>query len=218
MKLLRCFAIAAVAFVAAGLSANEGRAEQKLCVNASTGASRVIDAAKRCSKAETAVVIPEAAKGETIVSSSYIVPNSFGSYLSLITADAAAELSISCSINQVTWYANDLSIAAGDVNIFNAISGKPFQAFHDLRFAGGAMDSADITERPWTGVFTYKHKKAMSRFEVTFSEINNRRDCLITLFSVGLGSATVVKPQPCGSGMAVCAPENASEKASATAP
>ena len=218
MKLLRCFAIAAVAFVAAGLSANEGRAEQKLCVNASTGASRVIDAAKRCSKAETAVVIPGAAKGETIVSSSYIVPNSFAHNLSLITADNGAELGIHCSVNQVSWFAIDPSISAGDVNIFNAVSGKPFQAFHDLQYGAGGMDVADVRERPWTGVFTYKHKKAMSRFEVTFSEINNRGDCLITLFSIGLGSATVVKPQPCGSGMAVCAPENASEKTSATAP
>ena len=218
MKFRHFLAVSAIVLSMAGLSAGDGRAEQKLCVNSSTGASRIIDVAKRCSKAETTVVIPGAANGETIVSSSYIVPNSPANYLSLVTADNGAQLIMFCSLDQTYWFAIDTAISAGDVNTFNAVSGKPFQAFHDLQYGGGGMDFADITERPWTGVFTYKRKKAMSRFEVTFSEINNRRDCLITLFSVGLGSATVVKRPPCGNPRAACVSAGTKDKTSAITP
>lgn len=218
MKLFRFLAVTAFACVMAGLSAHESRAEQKLCVNASTGASRVIDAETRCSKAETAVVIAGATKGETVVASSYIVANIPNHYLSVITADNGAELNIYCSGNAVGWFALDPAVSAGDVNIFNAVSGQPFQAFRDLTYNGGFMDAAVVTERPWTGVFTYRNKQAMSRFEVTVSEVNKRRDCLVTLFSIGLASAKVVKSVPCRNRRWVCAPGQAADPDAAAAP
>lgn len=218
MTLTRMCAAAILALLAAGLSAGEGRAEQKLCVNNANGSSRIIDAAERCSKAETAVVIAGATKGETVVASSYIVANIPSHYLSVITADSGAELNIYCSGNAVGWFANDPAVSAGDVNIFNAVSGQPFQAFRDLTYNGGFMDAAVVTERPWTGVFTYRNKQAMSRFEVTVSEVNKRRDCLVTLFSIGLASAKVVKSAPCRNRRWVCAPGQAADPDAAAAP
>ena len=192
---LRATAIASVAALTLAFSASEGSAEnagQKLCVNSSTGATRVIDATESCRRAETTVKIPV---GKTTNTSSYIVPGSGGGgYLSLSTADGGSELGIYCApSNTVRWFATEPEVEAGDIQIFNAIAGQSFQAFNDLRTGGGAMDQAVVPPRPWTGVFTANYGKSLSRFEVTVSEINGRGDCLITVFSIGLGEAQIVK-------------------------
>ena len=192
---LRATAIASVAALTLAFSASEGSAEnagQKLCVNSSTGATRVIDATESCRRAETTVKIPV---GKTTNTSSYIVPGSGGGgYLSLSTADGSAALYLFCApTTDVYWFALVPEIKAGDIQIFNAIEGQAFQAYNDLVFNGGSMDHAVVPARPWTGVFTAKYGKSLSRFEVTVSEINGRGDCLVTLFSIGLGEAQIVK-------------------------
>jgi hypothetical protein len=78
-------------------------------------------------------------------------------------------------------------MSAEDAKTFNVISGKPFQAFNDLRYTDGFLNWADVSERPWAGAFTYRNKKTLSRVEVTLSEVNANADCLRTLFSTGLG-------------------------------
>lgn len=189
---LRVSAFAAVAALAITFSASEGSAEQKLCVS-STGATRVIETPARCRNIETAVNIPAAVKGETIETSSYLVPRTGnGGYLDLFTADGGSQLSIYCTAggNSSGWFAADPSVKAGEIKTFNAISGQPFQAFSDLYWGGGGMDATYAT-RPWTGVFTAKYGQSLSRFEVTVSEVNKRGDCLVTLFAIGLGRASI---------------------------
>lgn len=85
-------------------------------------------------------------------------------------------------------------MSAEDAKTFNVISGKPFQAFNDLRYNGGFLNLADLSERPWAGAFTYRNKKNLSRFEVTLSEVNANDDCLMTLFSTGLGLVMNYRP------------------------
>ena len=190
----RLSAVGGMAVLALGLSASEGSAEQKLCVS-STGATRVVETPEKCRKIETAVKIPEAVKGETIKSSSYRIPGSgAGGYLSLTTADGMSELIINCyPSTDVRWFANDPSITAGDVQIFNAISGQTFQAFNDLQWNAGSQDPAVVPARPWTGVFSARYGTSLTRFEVTVSEISPGGDCLITLFSIGLGTARIIR-------------------------
>ena len=181
-------------------------AEHKLCVNDSTGATRVIEAPQRCRKAETTVVIPHEADGETVKATSHVLPGSVdsgGSILTLNTENEDLSFSIACNYggteaghNTTNWYANTLSVTAGSVTTFNNIKGEPFQVFNDLYFGGGGMDIVTTPSRPWTGVFTAKQGNAMSRFEVTVSDKNAEGDCLVTLFSIGLGSVTISVPLP----------------------
>ena len=189
----RATTIAAVAVLTMAFSASEALAQPKLCVS-STGGTRVIDASERCKKnIETTVEIPAAIEGETIKTSSYLIPSSnINNYLALLTADGSSELDIYCSVPTVGWSAVNPEIKAGDVNIFNDISGQNFQAFSDLRFNGGMMDLAEVPALPWTGVFKAKYGKNLSRFEVTVSRVAGR-NCLVTVFSIGLGNAIVFK-------------------------
>ncbi len=189
----RATAVSAVTMLALAFSASEGSAQQKLCVSA-TGATRVVDATESCRKIETTVKIPEAVQGETVKTSSYLIPGSNNNnYLGLFTADGGSELDIYCRVPQVGWFATDPKVKAGDISIFNDISGQTFQAFNDLRYNGGSMDFAVVPSQPWTGTFIAKYGKSLSRFEVTVSQANPRGDCLVTVFSIGLGSAVIYK-------------------------
>ena len=173
----------------------------KLCINDSTGATRVIEVPDRCRKAETAVVIPHEADGEMVKASSYVLPGSVasgGRLLNLNTENGDFSLSIACNYggtdaghNTTNWYANTSSVTAGSVVIVDNIKGEPLRVFNDLYYGGGGMDQVTPPSRPWTGVFTAKQGNAMSRFEVTVSDKNAQGDCLVTLFSIGLGSVSV---------------------------
>ena len=206
MNLFRAGTMSALVVSAIILTAPGASAEHKLCVNDSTGATRVIEAPERCRKAETGVVIPHEADGETVKASSYVMPGSVasgGSNLKLYTKNGQIRLSINCnyggtlSINNAAyWAAENASVTAGSTSIFNNVEGQTFQAFNDLYYGGGSMDDATLPSRPWTGVFIARQGNAMSRFEVTVSDKNPRGDCLVTLFSVGLGSATVQVVSP----------------------
>ena len=206
MNLFRAGTVSALVVSAITLTAPGASAEHKLCVNDSTGATRVIEAPERCRKAETGVVIPHEADGETVKASSYVMPGSVasgGSNLKLYTKNGQVRLSINCnyggtlSINNAAyWVAENASVTAGSTSIFNNVEGQTFQAFNDLYFGIGAMDAATVPARPWTGVFTAKQGNALSRFEVTVSDKNPRGDCLVTLFSIGLGGVTVYASPP----------------------
>jgi len=206
MKVFHTGMMVGLAGVALVISTDEGRAEHKLCINDSTGATRVIEAPQRCRKAETAVVIPHEADGEKVKASSYVLPGSVasgGRLLTLNTENGDFSLSIACNYggtdaghNTTNWYANTLSVTAGSVTTFNNIKGEPLRVFNDLYYGGGGMDQVTPPSRPWTGVFTAKQGNAMSRFEVTVSDKNARGDCLVTLFSIGLGSVTISVPPP----------------------
>jgi hypothetical protein len=187
--------MATVAVLALAYSASQGSAEQRLCVS-STGATRVIAATERCRKIETTVVVPDPVQGETIKSSFYTIPGQGGGgYLSLYTADGSSELMLFCFENgtNIGWNAAGSSIKPGDVRTFNSISGEQTQAFNDLYYGGGVMDFAVVPQRPWSGVFVAKYGKSLSRFELTVSTANAAGDCLVTLFSIGLGSTRIVR-------------------------
>jgi hypothetical protein len=202
---LRWKKLAYAACIALALTAQEALAEHKLCVNDSTGATRVIEAPERCRKSETAVIIPHKADGETAKATSYTIPGSgSGGYMSVTTAAGGAQLHVPCnygdSSDYIGWFSFDSSITAGTVQVFNAIEGQPFQAFNDLRQGGGLMDISSVPVRPWSGVFTVRQGKALSRFELTMSNKNARGDCLVTLFSIGLGSVDIVQAPTCPAG------------------
>jgi hypothetical protein len=93
----------------------------------------------------------------------------------------------------IGWNAAGSSIKPGDVRTFNSISGEQTQAFNDLYYGGGVMDFAVVPQRPWSGVFVAKYGKSLSRFELTVSTANAAGDCLVTLFSIGLGSTRIVR-------------------------
>ncbi len=192
MFFFRVTTIAALAVLTMAFSATEGSAQQKLCVS-STGATRVIDATERCKKIETTVEIPEAVVGETIKTSSYLVPSyNPNNYLGLYSADGGTVLNIYCSSPLVGWSAMKPEIQAGDISIFNDISGEQFQAFNDLQYNSGMQDHAVVPALPWTGTFTAKYGKSLTRYEVTVSR-HNARNCLMTVFSVGFGNAIIHK-------------------------
>ena len=192
----RTSVIAAMAVLAIGLSASEGSAEQKLCVSP-TGATRVVETPEKCRRVETTVKIPEAEKGETIKTSSYVVSGTgAGGVLQLSTADRGSTLFIWCNASgsyDAGWFASSPDVAAGDIVIINDVSGQAVQSFSDLAYNAGLQDNVTIPALPWTGTFTAKYGKSLSRFEVTVSNDNPQGNCLVTLFAIGFGSAYVHK-------------------------
>lgn len=195
MLRFRVTQITAFAALTLVTTAGDGSAEQKLCIS-STGATRVIESEERCRKIETTVTIPDAVEGETIKTSSYVVSGTGGGgWLALSTADRGSSLYFFCrpGDSNIGWKAESFDAKPGDIRTFNDVAGQPFQAFSDLVYGTGIIDAAVVPPRPWTGVFTVKYGKSLSRFELTVSDANARGDCLVTVFSIGLGSAWVGK-------------------------
>ena len=126
-----------------------------------------------------------------------------GGYLQLTTANNRAALFLTCNYgfpgdNEAFWFATSPSVTAGTVKIFNVVDGRTPQMFTDLQYNSGGQDRAFANTSfqgtwPYHAVFTAIEGTSVSRFDVTvFGSASG--PCTVLLYSLNLGSASVIHP------------------------
>ena len=125
-----------------------------------------------------------------------------GGFLNLLTSGGRAELTLTCNYggpgdSEALWAA-DGSVTAGSIKIFNAVDGRPIDAFNDLAGGLGAQDRAFSSTGyqgtwPWHAVFTAVDGTTISRFDVTMNG-SPTGDCTVVVVPYNLDSGTVVHP------------------------
>jgi len=102
--------------------------------------------------------------------------------------------------------ANDVSVTAGSVTIFNQADGSTLEFFTDLVNGGGAQDEAvpAHTNNGWSGVFTSNEGGTLTRWDVQVGVAAGlgvgkkgatpSGDCQALIYGSGGGSSVLVTP------------------------